>query len=457
MKKEIFFLGFVWYFCVVGGYDRDDTLIGPYPYHIPINNNVLGIAYHAQSGLMVTSVARLRPGVPSAINAFCVADYDQGTSPYLWGFPDYEKNTLKEEFYAGGDQSRKLNKQDKYSENYYNDYQDKYYNDFSIISSYHPIVDDRCNRLFALDTGALYYGPNGPIYYVQNPSLIVFELPPHGCDTRYFPLSRRVEFPNHLWEDPIGFLYIALDYQPKGSCDDLFLYITNVFDARVIVYDYKRGDFWYFADPSFRPYMAEAYMVFNKNFEYYFPIAVTNLALGWQDKDGDRNAYYGPEASFAEYVVSTKLLKNSKKAPYKYKPGEFELIGYRGCRSQTCRQFFDLSSGVLFFAEIQSNRVRCWNTQLPLNPDTIGVVMESDVLQYVSEIFVDPEGFLWFHSCQLPLLFHSEIPLDITKKTSRSFRVRATDAIKGTVCDLSNKYYRSEFEFPYNNGTIEYL
>uniref|UniRef100_A0A1B0DQX9 Uncharacterized protein n=1 Tax=Phlebotomus papatasi TaxID=29031 RepID=A0A1B0DQX9_PHLPP len=183
MKKNVFLWVFLSCWFVVGGYNNgidyyyywwevnyenlpfaDDTQIGPYPYHIPSNNNILGITYHDQSGLMITTVGRLRPGVPSTLNAFCVAEYNQGTSPHLWGFPDYEKNTLKEEFYAGGDQSRKFNKQDKYSTNYHNYYQNNNYNDFSIISVYHPIADDRCNRLFAVDTGLLRYGPNEPIY-----------------------------------------------------------------------------------------------------------------------------------------------------------------------------------------------------------------------------------------------------------------------------------------------------
>lgn len=441
--------------------NTDDTYIGPYPYHIPSNNDVLGMGYHAQSGLMLTTVGRLRPGVPSTLNAFCVADYDKGTSPKLWGFPDYKRNTLKDYFYETTYRARELTKKhDTYSAGYYNhfygeqhDSQDdvriantnNYYYDFSIISVYHPIVDDRCNRLFILDTGVLYYGTT-VTYNVKNPSITVYELPSNGCTNRQFPVIRRVEIPNHLWELSVGFVYIALDYQSRGSCDDLYLYITNCFDNSIIVFDYKRGDFWSFTDSSMKPIASDESMIFSKSFNYEFNLGIMNVALGWPfDKTGNRKAYYAPGASLGEYAVSTKLLKNSKKSPNKYNEEDFQFVGYRGCDSQNYRQYFDHITGVMFFAEMQSNKVRCWNTQQPLNPDTIGVVMESNALQYVSEIFVDAEGYLWFHSCQLPIIFFSDSPLNTKKINSRTFRIKVQDAIKGTVCDVSNYKFVGDF------------
>uniref|UniRef100_A0A1B0DIC2 Uncharacterized protein n=1 Tax=Phlebotomus papatasi TaxID=29031 RepID=A0A1B0DIC2_PHLPP len=138
MKNSVFCVFFALFgcFCLVSGYQSevenvyywrevlyenqpysDYTLIGKYPYRIPGNNDITGIEYHAKSGLMVTTVGRIRPGIPSTLNAFCVADYDKGTSPYIWGFPDYEKNTLKPEFYRDSfyDSRNLLNKNHNYS------------------------------------------------------------------------------------------------------------------------------------------------------------------------------------------------------------------------------------------------------------------------------------------------------------------------------------------------------
>ncbi|XP_055696989.1 L-dopachrome tautomerase yellow-f2-like [Phlebotomus papatasi] len=479
MNNSVFWIIFahIGYFCVNGIYNNgvenvyywknvlfenlplfDDTVIGKYPYHIPENNDINGMQYHTQSGLMITTLARIRPGIPSTLNAFCVPDYDKGTSPYLWGFPDYEKNTLKASFYDESYyNSRKVSTENlNYSAGYrkhffshigqnemYSNarktkYPYNYFNDFSIISTYFPCVDNQCNRLFALDTGVLRYDTP---YIVQNPALIVFNLPSNGCRSRNFPLIRRVEIPGHLWKESSGFRFITLDYQPKGSCDDLFVYISNIVDSSIVVYDYKRDDFWVFSDSTMKPINAEASFTF-KDITYVLPIGIVNLALGWPDKHGNRNAYYAPGSTLAEYVVSTKLLKDSKRSPSNYDPEEFTLIGYRGCDSNTYKQVFDLSTGVIFFGEMDSNKIRCWNTRMPLNPDTIGVVYESDESAFFGGLSIDSDEYLWFLTNQLPALSNTAHFLDLTEVNSRIFRVKVYDAIKGTVCDNSNIFYK---------------
>uniref|UniRef100_A0A1B0DQY0 Uncharacterized protein n=1 Tax=Phlebotomus papatasi TaxID=29031 RepID=A0A1B0DQY0_PHLPP len=355
MKKVIQFCVVLPLFCAIGGvknngveemyywrevmYENlplnDNAMIGKYPYHIPTNNDVYGAGYHAKSGLMLTTVGRIRPGVPSSLNGFCVSDYEKGSSPHFWGFPNYEMNTLKASFYEGTtDYSRSRSfrrKAQKYSAGYYNHFYGNYnpLEDFSIVSVYRPNIDDVCNRLYVMDTGLLHYSAT-EVYNVQNPALIVFDLPSNGCQTRKFPVIRRVEIPNHLWNDPTGFCYITHDHQPKGSCDDVILYIANSFgDNSLTVYDYKKGSFWTFNDPSFNPIAAESKIVFNYH-NYELPVAIVNVALGWPDKNGNRNAYYFPAASTGEYIVSTEVLKDRKRAPSNYSPGDFSLIAYRG-------------------------------------------------------------------------------------------------------------------------------
>lgn len=439
----------------------DDFLIGRYPYHIPENNDIIGLAYHAKSELMFASVGRFRPGVPSSLNAFCASDYEKGTSPHIWGFPNYHKNTLKASFYGEFSYNiRKLSSStSEYSTGYYNYffntqnetvssrrrisnnaqyYPNKLFNEFSIINVYHPTVDDRCNRLFVVDTGALHYGPD-EIYEIQNPALIVFQLNSYrfrssnGCGSRDYPVIRRVEIPQNLWRDRVGFAFISLDHQPKGTCEDIFVYITNVFDNSLTVYDFKHNTFWLIRDPSMNPVLGESKMVFNDNFHYDFVFGIKNIVLGWPDKNENRIAYFAPGASLGEYAVSTKFLRNPKKSL----KGDFTLIGYRGCDSQTFKQAIDPDTGVIFFGEIQSRRIRCWNTHLPLSSDTIGLVYQSDALGFVSDIFLDADGYLWFHTSHLPIDFLTSIPLDLDRINSRTFCVKAADAIKNTVCDLS--------------------
>ncbi|GAB0094193.1 Six-bladed beta-propeller, TolB-like [Sergentomyia squamirostris] len=439
----------------------EDSFIGKYPYYIPENVDVLGLTHHVSSGLIIITAGRLRPGVPSALNAFCTDDFEKGSSPRIWGFPDYERNTLKASFYEDSEgSSRALHSNSAsvkfYSSGYFNYFfGDKsedssrkllnkrpYYSheDFTIMAVYSPVIDNNCNRLYVVDTGTLQY-TGIAMYRVQSPALIVFDLPSDGCIRRQFPVLRRLEIPSHLWKNPMGFIHLTIDQEPKGSCDDIFIYIPNIFDNTLVVCDYKKGQFWSFTDQSMLPVYAESYMVFRDYFHYSLPDGIMNVALGYPDKDGNRNAYYAPGASFGQYVVSTKLLKDSKHS-YKYNPEDYHMLGYRGCNTQIIYQLLDLSTGVMFFGEMQSRRVSCWNVNTPIRADTIGVVFESEDLHFVSDLTLDSDGNLWIMTDQLPIIFLTENPLNLTEVNSKIFRVKASEAIRGTVCDISYQAYK---------------
>ncbi|XP_059612752.1 L-dopachrome tautomerase yellow-f-like [Phlebotomus argentipes] len=440
-----------------------DTYIGPYKYNLPYNNDIIGIEYHHYSKLMFGIVVRLRPGVPSTLNAFCTTDYAKNSSPRYWGFPNYEVNQLKASYYGQTrDAGRQLEqKHSNYSAGYFNyffggsrhslqygtqKHYKKTYNSvdgFNIVSSHHLIVDNRCNRLYALDSGTLHYSAT-EIYTVQLPAILVFDLPLNGCQTRNFPVIRRVEIPGYLFNNPVGYNFLSLDQQPKGTCDDVYVYASNAFDNRVLVYDYKKNSFWNVEHTLMKPFIAESYMLFREDYNYQLPLGVVNIALGWPDKNGDRPAFFTPGSSQAQYVFSSKYLKNPKSFSYKHGFKDYiTLLGYRGCGSQAYREVFDESTGVMFFAEMQSNKLTCWNTALPISPDTVGVVFESEALQFISGLLIDPTGYLWFHSSQVPIDYLTQIPLDITDVNSRTFRIKVPDAISGTVCDTSSYYGRN--------------
>ncbi|GAB0094215.1 hypothetical protein DMENIID0001_094710 [Sergentomyia squamirostris] len=434
--------------------------IGKYPYYIPENNDVLAVNYHVASGLAITNVGRVRSGIPSSLNAFCAKDYPDGTTPYLWAFPDYKKNTIKPTFYSlppHDDIWSQNNTVKKSSTGFFSHYYSQHYTAFSgdqkyphnsfynpledinIVSVHRSEIDNQCNRLFAIDTGVLHYGAN-EVYDVQRPAILVFDLPSDGCATRRFPVLRRVEIPDNLYKNPSGFLYITLDFKSNTACDDVVLYISNLLEGSLLAYDYKTGEFWPIQDPSMNAIFAESKMLFDGHYSYDLPVGIINVVLSYPDVNGNRVAYFGPGSSTSEYAVSTAIFKNAKTYPYKYTPGDFALIGHRGCGSQTFKQVIDLTTGVIFFGELQSRKIRCWNTQLPLNPDNIGVVFESDRLLCASDMSLDASGYLWFQSSHMPLDFLTDLPLNVTEINSRTFRIKATEAIKGTVCDTAPLY-----------------
>ncbi|XP_055679876.1 L-dopachrome tautomerase yellow-f2-like isoform X1 [Lutzomyia longipalpis] len=433
----------------------ENSWVGPYRYYIPENQGVNSFGYHPSSGLFIVTMVRFRPGIPTSLGAFCVQENAIGSSPRIWGFPNYQINALRDSDFASGSAEeaarnawKKPNKYYYSNGSYYANpqylyqekpsginYGDYYDNSPRIISVFHVNVDEHCNRVFFVDNGQLVYYSN-TTYTIQKPALWVIDLPVNGCETRNFPIIRRTELPDRIAaKAPNGYMHITLDYQSKNSCDDLFVYIANTFFSYLIVYDYKKDEFWLFDHETFKPVVAESHFVFEETFKYDMPLGLHNLVLGYPDKEGGRTAYYNDVASTAQYAVSTKILKNRRKSPINFNSKDFHIVGYRGCDHEPLKTVIDYTYGVMFNTEVQSNELRCWNMNKPLNPDNIGVISKSEDYTFPIQAFIDSRGYLWFGSTQIPILFASDEPLDLSKFNSIIFRVKASDAIRGTVCE----------------------
>ncbi|XP_055680095.1 L-dopachrome tautomerase yellow-f2-like [Lutzomyia longipalpis] len=442
-----------------------DTLVGPDRYYIPENIDIVGLGLHSASGLMFAVLARIRPGVPATIAAFCLSEHKIGSSPKLWAFPNFVIQTLRtSDFYGQSFRSnaRRFTKKPIYNQgiNFYDwnsqyggNYPSHHYlyqkpiysdpstlysqataRDFRIISTYQVVVDEKCNRAFFLDTGMVLYANVSSI--IQNPALVVYDLPVDGCETRNFRLIRRIEFPDKLAKmGPFSYYYMTLDFQ-SNQCDDLFIYIGNFFEYFLVVLDYKKNEFWYFNDnPTFRAVTAESHFIYDKTLNFVMESGIYSVFLDYPDKSGDRTAYYVDGGSTVQYAVSTKVLKNKKKSPQNYNKNDFKLIGHRGCNTQTAATVVDYTYGVVFYAELQSKRITCWNMRKPLNPDNIGVVFESEKLSFPFSIIIDSSGYLWFNSGNLVYLYFTTKGIDINKTNMYYFRIKVSDAIRGTVCE----------------------
>ncbi|XP_055680090.1 L-dopachrome tautomerase yellow-f2-like [Lutzomyia longipalpis] len=460
----------------------ENSYVGPYPYYIPENVDVTSAGgYHPASGLFLTITARFRPGIPTSFGAFCVHEYKYlGSSPKIWGFPNYEMNAFRPEDFAGGSleenqgsktknnaeelrilenplNATKNKDEDEERKGYKNKNQDhgSYGNNpvvqipiyskptypvaqtkdnTRIISVFYTIIDEKCNRALFMDNGQVVYYRN-TTYRIQKPAILVVDLPIDGCETRNFPIFRRSEIPRRIAQKgPDGYMAPAIDYQ-SDSCDDFFLYIPNGFYNFFLVYDYKRDEFWAFDHESFLPVVAESFFVFRKTFHYDLPIGAFAVSLGFPDKYGDRLAYYTQMAGTAQFSVSTRVLKNRRKSPENYSKYDFRIMGYRGSGHQAMRTAIDYTYGVMFYSEVQSTQIRCWNIHKPLIPDNIVVVFQSKKVQMGIYIAVDSLGYLWFHSSHIPIDYTTAIPLNLEEVNSRTFRMKIEDAIRGTVCE----------------------
>ncbi|GAB0088335.1 Six-bladed beta-propeller, TolB-like [Sergentomyia squamirostris] len=86
-----------------------NSWVGPYKYYAPENIDIMGMAYHRSTGIMLLALGRLRPGTPTTVAAFCTSDYITGSSPKFWSFPDWKTNELRASDFDGSseDESRK--------------------------------------------------------------------------------------------------------------------------------------------------------------------------------------------------------------------------------------------------------------------------------------------------------------------------------------------------------------
>ncbi|XP_055680122.1 L-dopachrome tautomerase yellow-f2-like [Lutzomyia longipalpis] len=393
--------------------------------------------YHPASGLMIVTFLRVRPGVPITLGAFCTTDYPTaGSSPKIWRFPNPFANELRSsdfEFITDKDGLKKLNPLLKPDEQWDDSviFPDEVER---IISVYQVTIDEKCNRVYFVDNGQVTYNLN-TTYVMQKPALVVVELPTDGCSARNFPIIRRAEFPDGIAaKGSDGFSHIALDHQPGDSCDDLFLYIPNIFHKYLTVYDYKENEFWTIEHETFQPVIAESNFIFDETLAYDLALGPLSIALGHADENGEKTVYYASIASTGLYAVSTKVLRDKSKSNEIQHSEDFRIIGYRGCDHQILKTIIDDTHGVMFFSEVQSNQIRCWNMSKPLNSDNIGVVYESKDLKFGLQMFIDSLGYLWFHSTRLPLIYKTDLPLNLDEVNSRIFRVKVTDAIRGTIC-----------------------
>lgn len=256
--------------------------------------------------------------------------------------------------------------------------------DQRLISTFEPVLD-KCGRLWVIDSGVLEN--NGEVV-VKNAQLWAFDVK-HGPGLA--KLIRRFDFPTNVVKTGRGLFGLTVDIL-NGQCDATFVYIPNLIDGRIVVYDFFRHDAWYFENYSFEGDATESDFTYEDGLAIRFQAGISSIALGPEEEDSPghfRTAYYTAGSSTGEYSISTRVLRDRKNSP---DVKDVSLVGYRGKDSQAMVHLFDEENGVLFFAELQSGRVRCWNTQKPLRPENIETIFESKKFVYGSHISVSEGG-----------------------------------------------------------------
>lgn len=255
------------------------------------------------------------------------------------------------------------------------------------LISVNSLMVDKCDRLWFIDTGHLdyYNGSNleePPPITVQRPSIWVVDVSKRDL----FLIHRRFEFDDQLVPTPAGLRGFSVDI--PGECDSSssVAYISNALDHRIVVYDMDKEDAWYFHDESMEPASGRATRLNFRGMRVHVHMGITDVAVGWRSSAMERSVYYVPYSSNDLFVVSTGRL--TRQRSHGTSDGEFKYLGSRGAKSQAESIAFDSNLGILFFAEVQTRTIKCWNVRKTLKRSNIGTVFENNNLDYPAHLSV---------------------------------------------------------------------
>lgn len=182
-----------------------------------------------------------------------------------------------------------------------------------IVSIYRPRVDE-CDRLWFVDTGVLEY-PNNRII-VQRPSVWVINLKDDS-------LIKRYEIPASVVDNGRGLVSLTID-DPHGTCQETFAYLTDWFTSNMIVYSLEQNRAWkvdhnYFHfDPLYGNFKVDGLQFTRRD-------GLFSITLSQRYKDGFKMAFFHAMVSDAEFIVSTKVLRNETLATRSYHEKDFKV------------------------------------------------------------------------------------------------------------------------------------
>uniref|UniRef100_A0A1S4H3I8 Protein yellow n=2 Tax=gambiae species complex TaxID=44542 RepID=A0A1S4H3I8_ANOGA len=366
--------------------------------YIVHNNLPLGLE-RWRDKLFIT-VPRWKTGVAASLTYVNVSD---GISPDLRPYPGWTENELPTE------------RNDGSGSNFLK-------NNATIISTFRVRADE-CDRLWVMDTGladilgdAVQYAP---------PSLVLFDLYTDKLIRRHF-------FNSTLLKEDSFFANVIVDTE-RGDCDNAHAYIPDLGSYAVIVYSLAEDRSWrvkhnfFHFDP-----LAGDYNIGGVNFQW--TDGVFGMAVGKRLQDGTRPIYFHAFSSTKEFMVSNMVLQNESYAQSPQAYYDYKLLGDRGPNSQSSAEFYDSETGVIFYTQVNKDGVGCWNTIMPLNADTQGLVdSDSDALVFPNDLKVDNEGTLWVLSDRLPMFIFTS--LDAEQYNYRILVGETREIIKGTPCD----------------------
>ncbi|XP_041976715.1 protein yellow-like [Aricia agestis] len=359
---------------------------------LPEHNLPLGLA-RWKNKLFVT-VPRWKSGVVSSLNYVDIdGAKDQPLKPYPSLKDNYVEDTAKE-----------------------------IPSNSSIVSVFRVFVD-ACDRLWVMDSGLadILGSPN----QITGPSIVIFDLNTDKLLHRYYLKVTDMK------EDSF-FANIIVDVD-NATCDNAFAYIPDLGGYGVVVYSLKQDDSWrvshhYF---HFEP-LAGSFNV--SGIEFHWTDGVFGLALSEPRENGYRTMFFHAFASTKEFCVSTELLRNYTHIDKNEAFHDFKLLGDRGEGTQASASFYDISTNVLFYTQVNRDGIGCWNSNKPYTPENNPLLFsDAELYEFPNDLKVDDEGTLWLLTDKLPRFVYRS--LDSNELNYMIYSIKTKDLIKGTPCE----------------------
>lgn len=291
-----------------------------------------------------------------------------------------------------------------------------------IVSPFHIKVD-RCNRLWALDTGVDGILNKNESKRLAPPRILIYNL-------RTDDLIRKYTLPSLKLESSI-FSNVAVD---DNDCDDTFAYVADAgTPPSLTVYSYKSDESWQVKHNFFNiDPLAGNFSILGVSYRTYD--ALYGLALTEKKANGFPNLYFHALTSTSEFNVSTAILRNKdiSEAGTKYYK-DFTIVGSRATNEQAGASVYDPSRKIIFYTLPNMNEIACWKTT---NQNySISNVFSSPVkMVYPIDIKIDSKQRLWILSNNMQHFINGQSTAANEKNFYIQF-VPIKDAIKNTPCE----------------------
>ncbi|KAM7363837.1 L-dopachrome tautomerase yellow-e [Cochliomyia hominivorax] len=321
-------------------------------------SNILATGLVVTEDRLFVATPKLFSGVPSTLNYISRSNLDD--SPVLQAYPDWSFATTGR-------------------------------NDFNcsdlILVSVYRLRLDSCNRLWVLDAGISRsledYEKTCP------PKILVFDLKTNQ-------VVRRIDFPSGVLRGESLFTNLIIDETTSkaGTCDDVFVYISDTVEPGIVVYDSIRDTTWRVSHPAMYPDpdFAEAEIQNDR-----FVLMDGIVGITFDEKKG--LVYFQPFATDRIFSVTREVLRAGPIAINQVLP--VKLVGKKSSQGIGIAV---TSDGTLIFSPSTETAVASWN---PNTNEQHILAQDKDHLQFISDITLTPHdpGYVYVISSKFHRFF----------------------------------------------------